>query len=206
MILRLPVAMASAFAVTAGIFFGMQLLVADEGGELAERKPSAPIEMVRVKRDTPPVVKKREMPQKPETLDEPPPPSMEMSDPGAPGASVAVPIAAPTPSVDVNLRTGPSLGAAPVGDAAATPLVRVNPSMPRKAQLEGVEGLVVVRFDIGPTGKVQNVEVIEENPSGYGFANAALRAVNRWKYRPKVVDGQGVIQKGLQTAIKFTIE
>lgn len=206
MILRYPFAIGSAFAVTTGIFFGMQLLIADSDGELKERVKSPPIEMVRVKRDTPPVEKKREMPQKPKTTDEPPPPAMEMSNPGAPGASVAVPIAAPTPTANLNLKAGPNLGAAPVGDAAATPLVRVNPTPPRRAQMEGVNGSVLVRFDIGPTGKVMNVQVIEEDPPGYGFGNAVVRAVQRWKYRPKVIDGEGVIQRGMQTRLQFKIK
>lgn len=206
MILRYPFAIGAAFAVTSGIFFGMQLLIADSGGELKDRVKSPPIEMVRVKRDTPPVEKKRELPQKPKTTDEPPPPQMEMSDPGAPGASVAVPIATPTPQADLNLRAGPNLGAAPVGDSAATPLVRVNPQMPRKAKMEGIGGRVLVRFDIGPTGRTENVQVIDEEPLGYGFGNAALRAVKRWKYRPKVIDGAAVIQKGIEVLFPFKIE
>lgn len=206
MILRYPFALGAAFAVTSGIFFGMQLLIADSDGELKERVKSPPIEMVRVKRDTPPMEKKRELPQKPKTTDEPPPPSMEMSDPGAPGASVAVPIAAPTPQANLNLKAGPNLGAAAVADSAATPLVRVNPTVPRKAKMEGVGGSVLVRFDIGPTGRTQNIVIIEEQPVGYGFGNAVMRAVSRWKYRPKVIDGQGVIQKGLQVRFPFKIE
>lgn len=206
MILRYPFAIGAAFAVTTGIFFGMQLLIADSGGELKDRAKSPPIEMVRVKRDTPPVEKKRELPQKPKTSDEPPPPQMEMSDPGAPGATVAVPIATPTPQANLNLKAGPNLGAAPVGDASATPLVRVNPQMPRKAKMEGVGGRVLVRFDIGPTGRTENVQVIDEEPLGYGFGNAALRAVKRWKYRPKVIDGAAVIQKGIEVLFPFKIE
>lgn len=205
MILRYPVAIGAAFAVTTGIFFGMQLLIADSGGELKERKPSPPIEMVRVKRESAPIEKKREMPQKPEKMDEPPPPSMEMSDPSAPGAMAAMPIAAPTPQAAVSLQGGPNLGAA-VADSSATPLVRVQPAVPRKAQLEGVSGRVMVRFDIGPTGKVQNVQIIEAEPTGYGFENAVMRAVKRWKYRPKVVNGQAVVQKGIQVALVIKVE
>ncbi len=206
MILRYPFAIGAAFAVTTGIFFGMQLLIADSGGELKDRAKSPPIEMVRVKRDTPPVEKKRELPQKPKTSDEPPPPQMEMSDPGAPGATVAVPIATPTPQANLNLRAGPNLGAAPVGDSSATPLVRVQPQIPRKARMEGITGSAMVRFDIGPTGRTENVQVIDEEPLGYGFGNAALRAVKRWKYRPKVIDGAAVIQKGLQVRLSFKVD
>lgn len=205
MIFRYPLALTLAFGATFGIFFGMHLLVAETDGEMKKPIEGGRIEMVRVKRESRPVEKKREMPQKPETLDEPPPPQMQMSNPGGPGDALSVPISAPSPKAAVKLRGGPNLGAAPVGNAAATPLVRVSPQMPRKAQLEGIEGWVEVRFDIGPTGKVINAKVIDAQPRGI-FENAALRAIKRWKYRPKVVDGQGVIQKGLQVRIKFSID
>jgi len=64
----------------------------------------------------------------------------------------------------------------------------------------------VIRFDIGPTGNVRNVVVVEEEPPGFGFGNAAKRAVERWKYRPKVIDGQGVIQSGVETELRFTVD
>lgn len=205
MFLRYPLAIIAAFATTFGIFFGMHLLVVETEGALQAPIQGGTIEMVRVKRETAPVEKKREMPQKPQTLDEPPPPQMEMSDPGAPGgAAVSMPIAAPTPQAAVKMRGGPNLGAAPVGNAAATPLVRVLPQCTRKMQLEGIEGWVEVRFDIGPTGQTTNASVIDAEPKGYGFESNVLRAIERWKYRPKIVDGQGVVQKGLQVKISFT--
>lgn len=205
MFLRYPLAIIAAFATTFGIFFGMHLLVVETEGALQAPIQGGTIEMVRVKRETAPVEKKREMPQKPQTLDEPPPPQMEMSDPGAPGgAAVTVPIAAPTPQAAVKMRGGPNLGAAPVGNAAATPLVRVQPQCTRKMQLEGINGSALVRFDIGPTGQTLNVTLIDVEPNGYGIESNVVRAIERWKYRPKVVDGQGVVQKGLQVKISFT--
>lgn len=206
MFFRYPIAILAAFSTTFVLFYGMHLLVAESDAAMQEPIAGGTIEMVRVKRETTPIEKKRELPQKPQTQDEPPPPQMEMSDPGAPGATVAVPIAAPTPQASVRMRGGPNLGAAPVGNAAATPLVRVLPQCTRKMQLEGIEGWVLVRFDIGPTGKTQNAIAVDAEPKGYGFENSVLRAIGRWKYRPKIVDGQGVVQKGLQVKIKCSLK
>lgn len=207
MFLRYPIAIVAAFATTFGIFFGMHLLIAESEGALQTPIAGSTIEMVRVKRETTPIEKKREMPQKPQDLNEPPPPQMEMSNPNAPGATaVAMPIAAPTPQASVKMRSGPNLGSAPVGNAAATPLVRVLPQCTRKMQLEGIEGWVEIRFDIGPTGQTQNAAVIDAEPKGYGFESTVLRAIERWKYRPKIVDGQGVVQKGLQVKIKCSLK
>lgn len=205
-VLRYPLALGGAVVATVAIFFGMQALVSEVEGELLEARKSPPIQMVRVKHEAPPVEKKRELPQKPQTAEEPPPPSMEMSDPTAPSAAEAVAISAPTPESSFKMQGGTGISTVVAGDTAATPLVRVNPELPLKARAAGIGGRVVVRFDIGPTGNVKNVRIIEEDPTGYGFGKAAKRAVERWKYRPKVIDGQGVIQSGVETELRFTID
>lgn len=194
---------AAAFVVTGLIFFGMQRLVDEPGGELGARASSPPIEMVRVKRESAPVEKVRELPDKPAMADEPPPPSVSMGQPGAPGLAVSAATGIATPEANVDVRMGSAIDGAPVGDAAASPMVRVNPTMPRKAHIEQVEGVVLVGFDIGPTGSTQNVRVIEEEPPGFGFGGAARRAIERWRYRAKVVDGQPVLQKGLRVRLSF---
>jgi len=62
---------------------------------------------------------------------------------------------------------------------------------------------VLVRFDIGPTGSTRNVRIIDEDPLGFGFGAAAVRAVKRWRYRPQIADGAAVVQKGLQVRLAF---
>lgn len=56
---------------------------------------------------------------------------------------------------------------------------------------------------IRPDGTVFNVSVIESNPKRL-FDKAAMDAMKRWKFRPKVVDGNPVEQRAKQT-IEFKL-
>ncbi|NIW24689.1 MAG: TonB family protein [Gammaproteobacteria bacterium] len=61
------------------------------------------------------------------------------------------------------------------------PLLRWDAVYPAEAQLSGTEGFVVVEFDVTPEGGVDNAAVVESEP-GELFDQAALAAVNRWRY------------------------
>ncbi len=89
-------------------------------------------------------------------------------------------------------------------DRDVIPLVRINPEYPQRALNMGVEGWVVVQFDITPAGTVTNAKVIDSDPKGY-FEKAAIKAVERWRYNPKVEEGVAVERRGVQTLIKFQL-
>lgn len=69
-------------------------------------------------------------------------------------------------------------------DAQATPIVRISPSYPIEAAEQGIEGQVSLRFTITDHGKVADVEVLDSTPSGT-FDEAALAALQKWRYDPK---------------------
>jgi protein TonB len=50
---------------------------------------------------------------------------------------------------------------------------------------------VVVRFNIGETGRVDDVEIVESSPSGV-FDDAARNAVRKWMYEPRKENGAAV--------------
>jgi protein TonB len=52
---------------------------------------------------------------------------------------------------------------------------------------------------------VVNVRVIESTPPGM-FDKAALQAIQRWRYRPAVMDGQTVERRGVQVRLRFQLE
>lgn len=71
------------------------------------------------------------------------------------------------------------------------PLVRIQPQYPRRAALAGLEGFVIVEFTITPAGTVTDVSVLESQPPRV-FDRSAIRAILKWKFKPKVVDGRPV--------------
>ncbi len=66
-------------------------------------------------------------------------------------------------------------------DTKCSPVIRVEPRYP--ADGRGRSGYVIVKFEVTPYGDVQNASVTEAQPAGL-FEEAALAAVNRWKYNP----------------------
>ncbi len=56
---------------------------------------------------------------------------------------------------------------------------------------------------VNPDGTVRNARVLDAKPKGL-FEAAAVQAVLRWKFKPKVVNGAPVEQKGAQK-IEFNL-
>jgi protein TonB len=84
------------------------------------------------------------------------------------------------------------------------PLYRVEPRYPAKAIKRGLEGYVVMRFTIDPTGKPTEIEVIEANPKRV-FEREAKRALLKWKYQPKTEGGKAVSQFGQTVKLEFKL-
>ena len=74
---------------------------------------------------------------------------------------------------------------------------------PKRAANRRQQGWVKVQFIITASGGVSSPFVVASSPSSV-FNKAALRSIRRWKFRPKVVNGQRVAQRAVQT-IKFRL-
>jgi protein TonB len=198
MLTRLPPSIAIAIVVTFGLFWSMQALVSVTGA-LKEGSSTGAIEFVRLKRDNTPQEKKREPPKRAKPKQQPPPPEMNMAKNINPSDAVGD-IA---PMVDTTAELGKAADlSAGSGDRDLVPLVRVDPQYPPRAKQRGISGWVEVEFTIGPAGTVEDLKVLRSNPRGI-FERSVLRAVRRWRYNPKVVDGKAVARTGVQTRLRF---
>jgi protein TonB len=90
-------------------------------------------------------------------------------------------------------------------DRDVLPLVRISPDYPPRALARGIEGWVIVQFTISETGTVKDPVVVEAEPSDI-FDEAALKAVARWRYNPRVEGGVAVERVGVQTIIRFQLQ
>ena len=190
-----------AAVVTLGLFWVMQALVGVEGGPLDEGARTV-IEFVRLKRDLEPEKKKRELPDKQEHEEEPPPPEMNLSQnlrPDVDGEGFGPSFGS---EMDLEGGTGINIGAA---DQDVVPLVRVNPEYPIRAAQRGIEGWVEVAFTISASGTVKDAEVTGYYPSSV-FNTAALRAIRRWKYNPKIENGKPVERPGMTVRLTFQLQ
>ena len=75
---------------------------------------------------------------------------------------------------------------------------------PPGAKAEGIEGYVVVRYDVTAQGIVVNAEVVEAEPEGV-FEEAALASIVHWQFRAGTVGGKPVETPGLVSTLRFKL-
>ena len=75
---------------------------------------------------------------------------------------------------------------------------------PADARTSGVEGRVVVRYDVTAAGTVANAVVVESEPRGV-FDAAALDAVRSWRFRPMVDRGEVVAAPARVSELVFRL-
>ena len=96
-------------------------------------------------------------------------------------------------------------GGAAIGlDGDVVPLVRIEPQYPNRAMTHGIEGWVQLQFTITAAGTVRDPVVVDANPRGY-FEDAAVKAVSRWKYQPKMHEGRAVERVGNRVVLRFDL-
>jgi protein TonB len=200
MIGRYAFSVAIGVVVTLSLLFVMQLLIASGKTALTKPRDRTKLEFVRVKRNealntadfTP-----EKPPKPPETPPETPPQDMDNMDPNAPTINIAPPTVATATDIG-----GP--GSMNIAEGDYLPIVRVAPVYPARALSRGLEGYVDMSFTVTQAGTVRDPVVLFSTSSL--FERAALRAVMKFKYKPRVVDGIPVDVPGVKTRISFQIE
>lgn len=91
----------------------------------------------------------------------------------------------------------------PGGPVSVKPIIRVAPPYPEACASKGVEGVVLVQFDVTPEGNVANVKVIS-SPNAC-FNRAVIKAVSGWKYPPDYRDGRPVARYGVTERFNFQL-
>jgi protein TonB len=186
--------------VTLSLLFVMHLLIASGKAALTKPRDRANLEFVRVRRNESLNVEDftpEKPPKPPETPPETPPQDMDNLDPNAPAINVA------PPQVAANTDIG-GPGGMNIAEGDYLPIVRVAPVYPARALSRGLEGYVDMEFTVTTTGTVEDPVVLFSTSSL--FERAATRAVLKFKYKPRVVDGLPVRVPGVKTRITFQIE
>jgi TonB family protein len=77
------------------------------------------------------------------------------------------------------------------------------PSYPSRARERGTEGWVDVEFTVAKDGRTRDAVVRSGQPAGV-FDRAALEAIERWRYEPRVVDGT-VVDQRVEARLSFRL-
>ncbi len=89
-------------------------------------------------------------------------------------------------------------------DTDAQPVRREIPDYPRGALMANLDGVALVRFDVNEDGRTENAEVVASAPPQI-FDEAAVEAVEDWRYDPAVIDGEIVRRTGVLTEFRFSV-
>jgi len=198
--IRLLLCAGFGFAITAVLFVIMPTLIemADKGLDDKKAVKLSDISMPDTK------ITENLKDVKPEKPDDPeePPPELEPQeteefevDPNAVNMSPEG-----VGAMDIGLGAGIS-----IADSEYLPIVKVAPIYPRRANSRGIEGTCLVEFTVTKNGSVKDPVALECQPKGY-FERASTKAALKFKYQPKVVDGEPQEVRGVQNLFTYELE
>ena len=196
-ILRLTLGAGLAVVVTLLLLFFMQSLIQQEDLDLDQRESRkiADIQMGDTEIETRVEERKPEKPDEPEEM----PPEMdlpELQDMEVSASGINI-----TPSFDVDMSFGEGARLS-ASDGEYLPIVRVPPEYPRRALSRGIEGYCVVEFTVTRAGTVRDPVAIDCDSI---FEQASIQAVLRFKYQPRIEDGEPVEVHGVRNMFTYKL-
>jgi protein TonB len=197
-----------AVAVTFGLFLFMFKLISSGGNNNEEMEAIAGIHFGPVDIPDDVLTKNRRIPKKPPPPKNPPPPpkmqvsKMDQTVQNMPQLDI--------PNLDVPVSGGEGMyignfaGVDKTEEGDIIPIVVIRPMYPRDAAMKGQEGWVKVEFIITAIGTVKSPRVVDAKPPRV-FNREAIRAILKWKFKPRVIDGVAVDRSATQI-IDFTLD
>ncbi|MEZ9448977.1 energy transducer TonB [Vibrio splendidus] len=203
--IRLFLALPLAGALGLALFSFMAWMVDNGHQRSPDNSETLSFNMVMVEQEQEVQRRQRAVPEKPE-MPEPPP---EAKTSQSQAEVTPLNSMSSLPSLDLNTSVdGLAINAPTFSDFGsnqqALPLYRVEPRYPAKALKRGAEGHVIMSFTIDETGRPIDIQVTDANPRRM-FEREAMRALKKWKYQPKVVDGKAIDQVGQTVKLEFKL-
>ena len=178
------------------VFLIIQQLILRSGELIKENKVPNLVEFIRIKQDDNLQERTRTLPEKPPKPKRPPTPELQL-DPNKPPPINNFDFDIPDFSLPTDFK-GAFLGDISnltSGTSQLIPIVKVAPRCPREAAISGIDGSVLMVLNVNANGKVDKVVIKQAKPPNV-FNSEAVRAVRRWQFKPKTIDGVAVDQKG----------
>lgn len=196
--IRLLVGAAAAVGVTLSLFAIMITLIGRPPEiEEKEKIKVVDIQMPDLKIE---VNVKETKPDKPDTPDEPPP---EFDTPQVAAATVDTSLnVGYAQKLDVKIG-GPGLA---VSDGEYLPIVKVAPIYPNRAATRGIEGHCTVEYTVTTSGAIRDPFVVEEDCTSGLFKSASVKAALKFKYKPRVIDGEAVEVAGVRNRFTYKLD
>lgn len=195
MIARFAIAILLGPVVTAGLLFVMQLMIVTGEGAASDSRTFRVVDFVRVERNEV-VETKAAKPERPPQPEMPPEvPSPQASD--SFDTQLSVSMAPPA------METSPAASSVGFGasDGDYLPIVKIAPVYPQRALARRLEGHVLLEFAVTRIGTVRDIVVVESTAEI--FERPAIEAALKFRYKPRVIDGESVEVVGVRNRISF---
>jgi len=190
------------FVFTFSVFYLIQSLISRSADLDNDKDKINYIEFIRIKQNDNLEERTRTLPEKPPKPKRPPQPEVEIDETKPPpmqNIDIDIPdFDLPTDFKGAFLGDVSNLGS---GTSQLIPLVKIAPRCPPEAAINGIDGSVVLNLLVNEKGKVVNVKLVSAKPARI-FNKEASRAVRRWQFKPKTIDGVAVSQTG-QLTVEF---
>ena len=199
---RWVISMGMAAGITLSLFYFMQFLIAT--GEAFDERVS----VVKIVDATMPdieleVIEEIDKPEPIEELQQEQPDIQDREQTLDSGPSLNIERAS------IEIDTGLELSNASISatDGDYLPLVAIAPQYPTRAAQRGIQGWCLVSFTVDGLGNVieDTIAVVDAEPPNI-FDRSSVRAAARFKFQPRVVDGQGVEVSGVQYLFRYQLE
>ena len=206
--MRLIVSSLLGVLVAVALFLLMNRLISGDNNADRDREQALRLDFIQVDQDELENIRERRKPPKPEPPKEPPPPpKLEVQDQDRPQRDMPR-IDMPRVNVGLASGAGPFLGNWSAGDPSAEgdviPIVRIEPQFPREALIEGISGWVEIEFTIEADGSVSDPKITGSQPRRM-FDRNAVRAIYKWKFKPRIIDGKPVPRRATQR-LEFNLD
>ena len=201
-IVRWAISMVMAAGITLGLFYFMQYLIAT-GDQFDQRltivkivdatMPDIELEVIEEIDKPEPIVDDTEV------VENIPDRQINLSD----GPSLNIERA----SIEIDTGLQMSQASISATDGDYLPLVAIAPQYPTRAAQRAIEGWCLVAFTVNGLGNVEEetIVVVDAEPESI-FDRSSVRAAARFKFQPRVVDGQGVPVEGVQYLFRYELE
>lgn len=84
-------------------------------------------------------------------------------------------------------------------------IVGAPASYPPRAVRRNIEGFVMVKFTVTKTGDVDAIQITQSEPAGV-FDESVMAAVKKYKFQPRIVNGEPVDTKEVERKVVFKLE
>lgn len=193
MLIRLPLTLLLAATLTFGLYFGMQLLILSGKSATTEDKSFKIIDTRIPPRETE-VQRKEQKVERPEQVEAPEPPKIDLARTNVSGQGTNMKF-----DSQFKVDTGGGINFNAV-DRDAQPIYRQEPDFQNINKPE----FITLEFDVRPDGSVDETTIVILETSSKRLQRPAIRAVKKWKYQGKVVNGENVWQYGVR--VRFTVQ